>query len=507
MLGLFGKKSDHPMADLKSAQDLLQGLPKNDALKALQEISAWIESVHDQTAFRLDHQFAVLRLLDEAARPFARKLVREYYASTTLSTFHENRLWMALDAYYAQVIQACRKVHARYSNDDKGASALKSLLPLITMRGLIAVAGRLKAAAAHYVLMDETIWGDLAAFYTFAETHRFPAEQVALYEGSAEKTSVNVEFSKILIWYASCFGALNRVQTHLAERLISYLSKDFTVSSQRESGSRFAFDLLNSRAPLRLGVEILPQPSLRFLGVGSPGAQIDSMLKTLEKNIVPEQVNLGGVYEAEAVYEVLLMLSEYLLSGLPIRRNARHNIKASLSVAKGFPGLLERIKSGESMNGDAISIWQMEDISTGGMRCVLPPSGTDGVVIGMLVGVKQGQRDQWGVGIVRRLIRDQQNSRHVGIELLTSQVIGVRLRGRDADDEMDALWLDNFENETREVDLLMGADTFTGSRSLYVELEGRKYLLIPLELVEAGDDYDWARFRKIEQETSSDEEY
>ena len=96
MLGLLGKKSDHPMADIKSAQALLEDLPKSDALKALQELTTWVEPVREQAEFRLDHQLVVLRLIDETTRPFERKLMREYFASNTLPAFQENRLWMAL---------------------------------------------------------------------------------------------------------------------------------------------------------------------------------------------------------------------------------------------------------------------------------------------------------------------------------------------------------------------------------------------------------------------------
>src|SRR5574340_367597 len=60
---LFGKKTDHPMADIKSAQALLEALPKGDAHKSLGELAEWIESVSDHDGFRPDHQFAVLRLL------------------------------------------------------------------------------------------------------------------------------------------------------------------------------------------------------------------------------------------------------------------------------------------------------------------------------------------------------------------------------------------------------------------------------------------------------------
>ena len=105
-MGLFGKKSDHPLADPKSAQQLLEDLPKNDSLKALQEIAEWVESVRGDDSFRLDNRFATLRLLDETARQFERKLTRELYASESLSKFQENRLWATLNLYYAQLAQA-----------------------------------------------------------------------------------------------------------------------------------------------------------------------------------------------------------------------------------------------------------------------------------------------------------------------------------------------------------------------------------------------------------------
>src|SRR3990167_2811565 len=98
--GIFGKKSDHPMADMKSAQALLDDLPKNDAHKMLMELTEWIESVADNPDFKLDHQFAVLRLLDETAQPYARKLARDYFTPQELNKSQENRLWLGLGNFY-----------------------------------------------------------------------------------------------------------------------------------------------------------------------------------------------------------------------------------------------------------------------------------------------------------------------------------------------------------------------------------------------------------------------
>ena len=87
LAGIFGKKSDHPLADVKSVQDLLDNLPKNDAFKSLMESTELIESISEYSEFKLDHQFAVLRMLDEAAQPFVRKLSREYFTPFEISKF------------------------------------------------------------------------------------------------------------------------------------------------------------------------------------------------------------------------------------------------------------------------------------------------------------------------------------------------------------------------------------------------------------------------------------
>jgi len=80
LAGIFGKKSDHPLADIKSVQALLENLPKNDAYKSLMELTDLIESATEHDEFKLDHQFAVVRMIDEAAQPYARKLsARVFY--------------------------------------------------------------------------------------------------------------------------------------------------------------------------------------------------------------------------------------------------------------------------------------------------------------------------------------------------------------------------------------------------------------------------------------------
>ena len=93
MLDLIKKQSDHPLESLKSTQQLLDNLQTDDAVKLLQEISHWAESaVEPANRFRLNHQVAVLRLLDEAAHPYLLKVINDYFSVQPLHTFHSNSL-------------------------------------------------------------------------------------------------------------------------------------------------------------------------------------------------------------------------------------------------------------------------------------------------------------------------------------------------------------------------------------------------------------------------------
>jgi len=46
------QKIGSPDGDIKSAQALLDEIPKGDALKALPELTTWVESVREQAEFR-----------------------------------------------------------------------------------------------------------------------------------------------------------------------------------------------------------------------------------------------------------------------------------------------------------------------------------------------------------------------------------------------------------------------------------------------------------------------
>jgi len=507
--GIFGRKSDHPMADLKSAQALLDDLPRNDAYKCLMELSEWIESSAGNAGFRPEHQFAVLCLLDETARPYARKLARDYFTPQELNKFQENRLWLVLGSFHRHAAKAYCTVFDRYCGGDKGAAALRAQLPVLMARAIHAMTGQLKYLCAHYGPVDKAVWNDLARIWRHAEQQQYLDTPVTLYPGAAGGTTVKAELGRLLGWYGCGINTLKPLYMHLTERIVGQYCQDIGVGAQQDADSLFSFDLDHPAAPSGVRQGAAAQPSLRFIGLAGMQPKLAALIKALEKGIVPESLNLGGTYDAEPVREAAQYLLNYL-SAPPARRSARRGIRIGLNVVSGFDKIIERTDVALNFSNGLPAYWGVEDISASGFRTVLPELGADGIRIGSLLGVQPEGVSHWGVAVVRRLMRDEANQLHAGAQMLTNQIVGVTLSqsggGGGFEDGQPALWLQARPGDSpAEAQLLMKAGAFSVHRSLLTRMNGKKYLLIPGKLQEKGADYDLASFRAIEQEAGSGE--
>ena len=555
---IFGAKSDHPMADIKSAQALLEDLPKNDAHKLLMELTEWIESVSENTDFKLDHQFAVLRLLDEAAQPHVRKLTREYFTRNEPGKFQENRLWLVLGNLSKRTADGYYKVFERYCKAEKGSNTIKAQLPLLLVRAVNAMVGQLKFVCVRYGHVDKTIWTNLAQIFSHAELQQCLDTPVSLYPGVAGNTSVKCEAGHLLGWYGCGINTLKPLYMHLTERLVAQYCMTIDVHARQGEHDLFSFDPSRPAAPKRVKVDemtrraqasgagmsssrLLPQsagyaitsdlasvvgspsrmasssisnvseadatahPATRFISMAGMQPKLESLIKTLGKKVMPDDLTLGVGYDAESVLEAAQYLLDYMTAP-PLRRSVRRKVKINMSVVQGFSSTVERTNAGLNFNEEKPVQWEIEDIGANGFRTVLPAQVSDEIRIGSLLGVQPAGVQNWGVAVVRHMIRDDQNQLHVGAEMLTNQITAVALiqsgeGGGAFEDGQTALWLYEKQGESAgEARLLMKADTYDGHRSLLSELNGKDYLLIPNGLLEKCLDCDLARFRLIKQE-------
>jgi hypothetical protein len=504
LAGIFGKKSDHPLSDVKSVQDLLDNLPKNDAFKSLMELTEMIESISEYTEFKLDHQFAVLRMIDEAAQTYVRKLSREYFTPFELSKFQENRLWLVLSNYFRQVANAYFAAFNRFCSAEKGSNTIKPQVPLLTARAVYAIICQVKFICSRYGQIDNTIWTNLVQLYKHAEQLQYLDTPVKIYPGMTSSTSVKCEVGGMLVWYDSGLNALTPLYIHLTERLVAQYCSTIDIHAEVSPHSRLSFDLSRPAEPTRINMGATTHLSMRFISMQTMQAKMELLMLSLKKNIVPDDVYLGGSYEASVVKEAVQHLLNYLIAP-PVRRNVRRLANVALNVINGYDKVIGFSDAGTGGNQDPAH-WVTEEISVGGFSCALP-DGSDGIGIGTLLGIQPDGVSHWGVAVVRRLLRDDANQLLAGAEILANQVAGVFLNknGDQPGDGKPALWLYAKQGAPSGMAqlLLMEADTFSSSRSLKVQLDGKNYLLIPIGLQEKGLDFDLAKFKIIEQETDS----
>ncbi|MFZ5522984.1 MAG: hypothetical protein ACOY9D_02720 [Pseudomonadota bacterium] len=508
LAGIFGKKSDHPMADIKSVQALLEDLPKDDVHKQLMELTEWMESVSDNTDFKPDHQFAVLRLLDEAAQTHVRKLSREYFTPNEPGKFQENRMWLVLGNLSSHTAAGYYKVFDRYCKAEKAGNALKAQLPLLLARTVNAMAVQLKFISVRYGHVDKTFWSNLAQIFSHAEQQDCLNAPVNLYTSMTGNTSVKFEIGHLLGWYGCGVNALKPLYMHLTERLVAQYCLDIDVHAQQGQQDLFSFDLNRPAAPKRVKVETSASPTTRYVNMTGVKSRLEALIKTLGKKVIPGELTIGVGYSPELMLEAAQYLLNYITSP-PLRRNVRRSVKINMNVVQGFADTVERTNAGLNFNQQKPAQWQIEDISSNGFRTVLPAQVGDDIRVGSLLGVQPAGVQSWGVAVVRRMMRDDKNQLHVGAEMLTNQVTPVALvqggeGGGAFEDGQTALWL---YEKPGELDggarLLMRAETFSSHRSLLSELNGEDYLLIPVKLLESCLDCDLAQFRLIKQEGSS----
>ena len=382
-MGFFDKKPDHPMADIKSAQQFMQDLPKNDAIKALQEILEWVESVESNADFRIEQRWETICLLDETARPYVQKLVREYYAENAPSAFQEARIWSALNTYYGDIAQAYLRLQTAHRQGEKGSVILKPHLALIAARGMHALRGKLKCATAHYEKVDHSVWQHLASFYSHAESQQYADTPLKLYADAAQEVTPRYKFLATLMWFAAIASRLNPLRTHIAEKLADHWRNHFVISTQLNSHSIFYFNLLHSATPARITAESPAHAGIRYLGVNDINPQIEALYKVLEKGIIPDHLKLGNPYDPAVVSEVVRTLASYWAQTLPARRNVRHQVKIRLTVTHGFTDILQHVT--DPTAASAATVWEAEDISTNGFRCILRGTNSNGIKVGTLI--------------------------------------------------------------------------------------------------------------------------
>ena len=85
----LGAKDGHPLANAKEAEEIFEELRGGDALKSLEEVTHWIESLRHDESLKPERRFELVKRLDEIGHPHRIKVGRDYASVSRQSRFQE----------------------------------------------------------------------------------------------------------------------------------------------------------------------------------------------------------------------------------------------------------------------------------------------------------------------------------------------------------------------------------------------------------------------------------
>jgi hypothetical protein len=301
----------------------------------------------------------------------------------------------------------------------------------------------------------------------------------------------------------SAADSLPAREVEIAYRVIDHLSDRFEWQRHPAKACNFYVDIDRWSPPMRYTPATVVRAGSRFFGAGRVMAQLDSLTARLAGgDLAPREMNLEGIDDMSAVVHVLEHLGRHWWERRPERRNERRRSLAQIGVAYGFDEIMVRFadERADQMRAPA-ETWGVENESDGGYGAVLPMGSGEWLQVGRVLALKPADSRVWSVGVVRRLAAHDSGQRHVGIELLARGARQVVLRSRtDGQQLCKGLLLPSNSGGGQsqgEVILLLPAGSFSTASNLDLEVYSTTYLLEPRILLEAGAEFEMARFRIV----------
>jgi len=524
MFGWFKKsKPAHPLADLDKTRELVATLPGNDPAKALERIGGWLDSITQAREFELQQRWEAVDLLDQTAVAHRRKLMHDYVSGARSKKADEEKLWNGSVAFWKVLGAAYLRCIAQIRATPDAEPPARDVLALVAARAMRAAGLQLKWIYLRHGQAEERIWHELGSAYLFAENQGVAALRAELYAEDRSASSAQEELLKALMLVMASPHNLEAPQLHLAERFVAHFAGRFVLAEKSAPECAYAFDLALAKPPVRVHKDMAPGSMVRFFGAGEAERGLADLMQEIRaKDGIPGDVNLGGHFDADTVLSVLAHLARMWDTTPPGRRAERSAAATRVTVVPGLPNILrclELAAGGASLDPKTFAeqeSWAVFDRSDSGYGVMVPEergsfefdpvtgvraASGDWLRIGSLVALHEEGATGWRIGVVRRITYDASNRRRAGVGLIEGLAAVVRLaqaggpRAAEPERRRSAVLMSHASEAGTEALVLMRAGHFLTTQKLAMQFEGRDYVLEPDALIEAGADFDCARFR------------
>jgi hypothetical protein len=492
---------DHALADPKQARALIAELPAFDYVKSLDEVTHWLESLAEADGIRLDRLFELADLLDTTAKNHHNRLLREYLATSRQQKHQEVRLWTRGFDFCSALGDAYLACLEQYKARSSGASAAKKHIPVMIARALRALGLQVKWIMLRYGPFEPRLWKAVGELYRTAEESGIADVTLPIYPGPQGTGTIRQEYLKILMLCGSSADVLAPSRQDLAERVIAYFAPLFEVSKTPFPGAVFCSDAAGERPPVRIAGDSHKAKEPRYFGPGDAPVKIAKLIAIIGRTgSVPPSVNIAQDCNVDAFVALLRHLAAHWSDTPPVRAFPRRPTTARINVVPGYAAVLDELERDEvnALNFTASSAesWVVENVSDSGYGALIPASKIDWIRVGELMGVQVEGSKQWGIGLVRRVARDEQGQVRVEVEIMSRSVVVVQISRAASGGGLDtALLLSGTPDASGEVALVTRAGSFDPKSDIEVNGRTKSYVFVPSRLLDSGDDFDWATYK------------
>jgi hypothetical protein len=472
----------------------------------LQQLSFRLEKLPTADEVSAARARELLERIDQLGRPAVAALLNEYLSCVdAASDVRGQQIWNVVTAYLDRLTRAYRWCLEKFQASASVGRASAPVLAAVAVDAIRACGARQKWGYLRHYQPTPEQWAELMWFYLAAK--RAASAQDGLpSQATATGSAVEQAFLKVLALAVSSPSGLAPAQIELAERLIATCAGQLALAPAGPTPTSHFIDIGAALGPQRLlGSMTLPS-SARNIQLSGAVHKLLQLAEDLDSGLLTPAdlgLDLGRPGLASAT---LRHLSRHW-RGKSVRRHPRQRKVFRVAVVHGFDEVALKLSGGAALAPSAgwQEDWIVEDRSASGLLAMLPRQQGRAVHAGSLIAFRYPNEPVWHAGIVRRVQREEEETRQLAIERLPIGSADVSIQpgvGRNAAEEEHAiegmqLLMSSLAED--QISLLLPIGTFSPSAPLQMRTNGKAYLLIPQLLVESGNDYEIACFKLLKR--------
>jgi hypothetical protein len=527
-----------PLRNANLAGRWIAQLPSGDALAIEKEALELIAEFPGARREIGPGQVEALLKIDARLEPIIAQLTQQYAANYQKSSAVESRLWHA-------VFDLVKAFVAAYN------AALRAGFPKVASKRWRSIMPWVLVRLAHYRGLDGKFrlfryshwipaqWKDFHELYEFARMRGWQREQLVYGVGAFSKPGISLEqeYLSTLLLMRLDSGNFTPDQVEWVSRQLEDWSPTLTLVPPPNDAAGFYVDVGGSQ-PLRRRDKPHPGSKVMLLDAGPVYSRIVERMRWLPEHDeeIPKPGDLPAREQRLLLMRLAALFGPEAIAIAP--RAARIAADGDVRVVVGLQALtravaeIDRLPDAARMPGVAGSFdevtqlvnpnanpesvarkirgshWRMVDRSETGCRLIAPAKEAP-ARLGELIAVRDNE--QWVLGVVRRMQRQQVDEVTVGVEVIAQRLVRVMLRswaapaqtgggnGNGADRPFFGVYLpahpDNRQASQRS--LIGPDDKFLPGGMVELDTGNARYLIRFTQTLERQAGWAWALFNAV----------